>query len=454
MNVLTVVHNFLPRHHAGAELYTYHLAKAVSARHQVTIYAVDHSLFRPNYSRRTYEYDGLKIIEVVNHRRYRRFEDSYADPRMSAHFRDILAEVAPDIVHFQHLLHHSFLYPLIARENGIPSVMTLHEYWLMCGRNGQLIQSDDVRCTGPNLSACSRCMSRFTWGRRGLDVWVLRGIEALKSVTGVDLKAQARRVRFGATGTPEEVPDDVADEMRRLLLLREARARDLMNNVDVFVAPSMFLKDRFLEFGLSAQQIVVSDYGTPLERFGPPQRPVVSGPLRIGFLGSVQTVKGVHVLMEALEKLRPGSFEARIYGDLAAKPEYAENLRPRARDSVQFPGRIAFDKVPAALREIDVLVVPSIWWENSPLVIHEAFASGVPVVCSGIGGMKELVIDDVSGLWFNPGDADDLAKKLQHLADHREEIDRLKRGIPQLKSIVEDADFHDELYEAVVGAWA
>lgn len=456
MKVLTVVHNFPPRHHAGAELYAYHLARALSPKHQQTIFTVDHSLFRKNYSRREYEVGGLRTIEVSNHRHYRRFEDSYADPRMAAHFRRILRDEDPDIVHFQHLLHHSFTYPLIAREMGVPSVMTLHEYWLLCGRNGQMIQSDDSRCDRPGLAACAKCMSRFTWGRRGLDVWVLRGIQALKSVTGVDLKAQARRVRFAQNGDPAEVPPDVLDEMRRLLLVREARVRDLVTNVDYFIAPSAFLRDRFVDFGVAEAQILVSDYGTPLERFQ--KRATTDGTtrsdkLRIGFLGSVQSVKGVHVLLAALDRLPPGRFEARIYGDLASKPEYSSELSGRAREDVFFIGRIAFELVPKALSLIDVLVVPSIWWENSPLVIHEAFAAGVPVVASDIGGMAELVEHEKSGLLFRAGDAGDLAAKLRSLIDDPQKIHRLRRGLPALKSIQEDAEFHDELYQTVVGAW-
>jgi glycosyltransferase involved in cell wall biosynthesis len=453
MKVLTVVHNFLPRHHAGAELYTYYLAKALGSRHDLTILTVDHSLFRRNYSRRNYEYDGLSVIEITNHRRYERFDQSYADMRMAAHFRHIARQMKPDLVHFQHLLHHSVAYPQIARELGIPSVMTLHEYWFLCGRNGQLIQADGERCFGPQLSVCAKCMSSFVWGRRGVDVWALRGIETLKKFTGVDLKARARRVRM-AQAASAEPPVDAADDMRKLLLMREARVRDMFDHTDCFIAPSRFLRDRFAAFGVPSEQIVVSDYGTDLARFSKLERVPRAGKLRIGFLGSVQVAKGVHVLLAALDRLAAESFEARIWGDLASRPEYSAELETQARESVHFMGRVAAERIPDALASMDVLVVPSLWWENSPLVIHEAFAAKVPVICSGIGGMAELVPHDVAGWHVRPGDPADLAKKLQRLIDRPEEIDRLRAGIPPLKTIAQDAAFHGEVYEAVVNAWA
>ena len=115
-------------------------------------------------------------------------------------------------------------------------------------------------------------------------------------------------------------------------------------------------------------------------------------------------------------------------------------------------GRIDRDQIPGVLRELDVLVVPSIWWENSPLVIHEAFAAGVPVLCSGIGGMADMVADDVSGWHFPPGDHRALRVLLARLIDDPQQLERLKQGIPRVKTMVQDAEFHEELFERVVSS--
>ena len=452
MKILTVVHRFLPRHHTGAELYSYRLAQRLAHQHEMVVYSAGDDLMRRNYSRRVNVIDGLKVVTVENHRRYREFEHSYADPRMEDQFHRILLVEQPDIVHFQHLLHHSINYAAITRHHGIPSVMTLHEYWLMCARNGQLLDAEESRCMGPGLEKCSECMSRFMWGRSQVDLWMLRGLMGVKKLTGVDLKGTARRVRLKKISSDDYRPaDDRIAEMKKDLLLREASVRDLLEEVDCHIAPSEFLRERFIEFGVDPERIVHNDYGTELKDFRHLTRATPGdGPLRIGFLGSMQPVKGVHVLLEALAGLGERDFEAELFGDIEAKPEYIGRLN-RALDSrIRLKGKAAPDEIPRILSSFDVLVVPSIWWENSPLVIHEAFAAGVPVVCSDIGGMSELVENGVSGLHFRAGSPEDLTRCLRLVHDDRDLLSELRRGIPKLKSMKSDAAFHDQLFTSIL----
>jgi glycosyltransferase involved in cell wall biosynthesis len=110
--------------------------------------------------------------------------------------------------------------------------------------------------------------------------------------------------------------------------------------------------------------------------------------------------------------------------------------------------------IPSILRGFDVLAVPSIWWENSPLVIHEAFAAGVPVVCSDIGGMAELVNDGVSGLLFEAGSPEALAACLATLIEHPDRLSQLRAGIPSVKTMQDDVDFHLELFQSILDIYA
>lgn len=449
MKILVVSHRFPPRHQTGAELYAYRLASELARRHDVWVLSADEGLRNRNHSRRDYTVDDLRVTELTNHRQYDEFEHTYADPKMESEFRKLLAEAEPDIIHFQHLLHHSTSYPEIARENDVPSVMTLHEYWLICGRNGQFVQDDGTRCETPGLEKCSRCLSTFMWGRRGFDVWALRGLAGVKRLTGLDLKGRARELRL-RRGKAAEVPSDVVDSMKSDVLFREARVRDMLDMVDCFIAPSEFLRRRFIEFGLDETRILHSDYGTCVESFVAAEPKPSDGRLRVGFLGSIQPVKGVHVLVQALQDLDDADYVARIYGDLGTKPEYVDTLRRQLTDSTHLMGAIEAHRVPEALADLDVLVVPSTWWENSPLVIHEAFAARVPVICSGIGGMAELVADEVSGLHFPPGDSVALGNCLRRLVDDPELLLRLRTGVPELKTIAKDARFHESLYGAII----
>ncbi len=453
MKILVVAHRFPPKHQTGAELYSWRLARRLKKEgHELVVFAADDDLMRRNYSVRTSDVDGLPVIEVQNHRLHRSFEETYIDPRMEARFQDVLRSTRPDLVHFQHLLHHSVRYPRIAREAGIPSVLTLHEYWLLCGRNGQMQQGDGTNCARPSLDTCARCLCTFMWGRQKIDLWMLRGLASVARLTGVDLKAQARRLRLRRLGNadPQALSDDEVAFMRGQLLLREASIRDMFEMVDAVIAPSPYLRSRFLEFGLDEESVILHDYGTDLKPFRGLERVPRGKRLRVGFMGSIQPVKGVHLLVQAMEDLKDLPVVATIHGDLSTKPEYVRTLRRHVTSSVDLAGKIPATAVPRFLSEIDVLVVPSTWWENSPLVIHEAFAAGVPVVCSGIGGMADLVEDGVSGLHFEPGNADDLAVKLRRLVEEKGLLERLAAGIPRIEDIRRDARFHSKLFEAVL----
>ena len=290
------------------------------------------------------------------------------------------------------------------------------------------------------------------WGRKGIDLLMLRGIAGVKKLTGVDLKAAARSIRLKKFDADTPLSEAVVRQMKNDLLVREARVRDMFEIVDCFIAPSRHLMDLLAEFGLDRSRMVYSDYGTDLQEFARRRRSrrPSGGPLRIGFLGSVQPVKGVHVLLQALQDLDPRSYEAFVWGNADAKPEYRRTLQRWLTPSITLAGPVEQAEVADVLASTDVLVVPSIWWENSPLVIHEAFAAGVPVVCSDVGGMAELVQDGVSGLHFRTADPSDLARRLQALIDDPRLIDHLRAGIPKLKDISRDAAWHSSLYEAVI----
>src|SRR3989304_3386974 len=125
MNILQVVHNFLPRHQAGTELYTCHLAKELSKRHKVHLFFAESDPECPQYTVRNGVYQGLPYTEVINNDVYSNFEETYNNPEMDEIFRKVLDEKTLDIVHFQHLYNLSTNFVPIAMERNIPVVFTL-----------------------------------------------------------------------------------------------------------------------------------------------------------------------------------------------------------------------------------------------------------------------------------------------------------------------------------------
>jgi hypothetical protein len=162
--------------------------------------------------------------------------------------------------------------------------------------------------------------------------------------------------------------------------------------------------------------------------------------VRFGFVGSLVWYKGGEVMLRAMKRLADTHAVLVVHGDF--KPETDEHhraLRDLAGPNVVFKGRFDNSKLSEVYAEIDVLLVPSIWFENSPITIHEAYLTHTPVLASNIGGMQEFVRDGVDGLTFEVGDDADLAAKMRRFVDEPDLLERLSRDWMPIKTIAEDA---------------
>ena len=412
LKVLFVVHQFLPKHIAGTELYTRNLAVELAKRgHGVAVFTTEAYAGEAQSTMRRKDLDGLEIFEAVHNNAFADFESSYRDPVKEAQFREVLAAVSPDIVHIQHLHQHSLGYVEIAKELGLPVVYTLHEFWLMCVHHGWLARPGYVLCQGPEATECARCAEWMPDSGEGLSK-----LEAWKA--------------------------------------RDAAVRSMLAKVDLLVSPSRFLRERFLANGYSEpERLIYSDNGMRLPARPSDRETATTSAVdpthddardpkptvNFGFVGTVAEWKGVHILIEAMNRL-PENATLEVHGVLEYFPDYVDQLRQLAtHPGIRFCGRFDNDRIGEILANIDVLVVPSLWYENSPLTIHEAFLAGVPVIASNIGGMAEYVDDGSNGLHFAVGDAPDLAAKMSRYLTEDGLADTLRSGFPTFKSIEEDA---------------
>jgi glycosyltransferase involved in cell wall biosynthesis len=224
-----------------------------------------------------------------------------------------------------------------------------------------------------------------------------------------------------------------------------------MDLVDLFIAPSRFLMERFVEWGIPRAKIVFEPYGRlPIGRPAPAaDRPRTN----FGFFGQLLLFKGVKVLLEAMDRLGP-DFAGHLYihgANLELQPQEFrdefETLMKKTRNTVTFVGRYDQDGMPRLVENVDWMIVPSIWWENHPLVIQEAFLHRRPVICSDIGGMAEAVEDGVNGLHFHVGDANDLALTIERAATTAGLWDTLRSGIGDVYTMDDHLETLGDMYD-------
>jgi GT2 family glycosyltransferase/glycosyltransferase involved in cell wall biosynthesis len=433
VKILFVVHGFPPRALGGTEIHTRALARSLQrdCGHEVAVLTRDADPQVAEFSVTAQMQDGLQLFAINNtFSGFRSFGETYRAPRIADAAMNVIRRVAPDVVHLQHLTCLSTELPFRLRKAGIPTIATLHDYWLLCHR-GQLFDVDHRACDGPHVG-CGRCIRPHAGFGAGAyrAASLVRGIErrlpqSLARVVG----RTARDAAHGVAGL------DAAERHGRRRRLHMLRA---LGAVDEILAPSDTLVDRFVASAVPRDRIQRITLGIDQKPLEGVER-TASDRLRIGFLGSLIVSKAPHVLLEAFAGLKPESARLEIFGgigDYHGDDGYRRVVEPLMDGpGITVHGAVPHERLAEVFAAIDVLVMPSTWIENAPLVIREAFTAGVPVVASDLGGMAEMVEDGVSGLLFEPGNVDALRRQLQRLVDDPGLLSSLKRGLPEARSI-------------------
>lgn len=398
MKIAKVIHGFPPYYMAGSEVYSYNLCSELSKKHDVWVFTRVENPYSPLYEVRQEELNDMQVTRVNKPPRDYTFRSKYEDAELEGIFERWLDSVDPDIAHVGHLSHLGTNIIRILKERGIPVVYTLHDYWLMCLR-GQLITNGLELCNGPTPEGCARCFELYFQSREEGEREVVRWREHMKGI---------------------------------------------MQIIGFYVAPSNFLRNVLVESGIPERKITYLDYGFNTKLFDGFSK-TDSDMVRFGFLGRIIPVKGIHILIDAFNGMTGENAELNIYGEAPASAEYLESRVKNPR--IHFRGPYDNQDVAEVLSNIDVLVVPSIWYENSPLVIHEAFLAKIPVIATNLGGMAEYVKDGKNGLLFELGNVDDLRDKMTKLARNPELLRELSDGENEVRTIQEDAESMVSIYE-------
>ncbi|MDE2240079.1 MAG: glycosyltransferase, partial [Rhodospirillales bacterium] len=374
MKIALFVHCFFPDHFFGTETYTLQIAQLLKARgHEVTVVTGAFQHEPRNRAMLTrYIYDGLPVIVFdKNYLPHQSVLESYWQDNARPVLRAILTELQPDIVHVTHLVNHTAVLLEEVKAAGYPLVATLTDFFGFC-YTSTLETAEGGLCTGPNRlrTNCIACYDKASgnWPRRQYKLSIL-----------------AERLYYSLRSLRDERQlHPIGDLVKRPRILH--RAYQLY---DAMIAPTQFLHDAYTSNDFDNSRMHLSRFGVELDRQEKPAR-APDAPLVVGYVGQMAAHKGVHLLMEAARSLPPGSFRLKIYGPLADTP-YVQKLRALATKDMEFCGTFSSSEFRTILDGIDVLAIPSTWYENSPLVLLNALASHTPVIVSDVQGMTEFL---------------------------------------------------------------
>lgn len=418
LRILYVVHGFPPDTWAGTEIYTYNIATEMMRRgHDVTILTRSGPEGdEPEFTLRRGEFQGLRVIRMTHRLDFGNLRESFLRSGPEIAFREVLAEVQPEVVHFQHLIHMSAGLVDIAKRQGLATVVTCHDYWGLCARV-QMIRPDGAICPKHMGSGCYLCIKE-----RGLDrveqASKLDGTVRAGKLVG-KMAELLNKVGVGPQGVQSRAQDFVQLQERAQVVPAAYAAADLR------ISPSRFLRSKYLEEDVfDPHTFLYSDNGMRTDHVEALKKtPDPDGRIRFGFVGSLVWYKGGEVLIQAMRRLSAGPLADRVhlhvYGgfDPSNDEHHAELQALSEGAPVTFHGRFDNSRLSEVYADIDVLVVPSVWYENSPITIHEAYLTKTPVLASNIGGMAEYVRDGIDGLTFEVGDEVDLAAKMARFVE-------------------------------------
>lgn len=445
MKILLTVHQFFPDYISGTEVLTYSVAKALIAKgHQVTVFTghparsilADHERFDQ------YDYEGIKVHRfhhahapmgnqnVVS-------EIEHCNLLAASYFKNLVRQIRPEVIHYFHLSRLGSALIDVGLGENIPSLFTPTDFWMLCPTS-QLLLTNGKMCGGPSKTGgnCVKHVAELTRGKR---VAALMKAMPTKAIDAMIFAA--KRARFISNPLRNEI---VALSQRGNFLIER------LNKLDAIIAPTQLMFDSLKSNGVSAEKILLSAYGIDTTPYAKTRRlRQLRKPLNIGFIGTLSEHKGCHVLIDAVSKLPNGSYSLKIYGSPHHFPAYFSRLEQAAQgnSSVTFCGTFPNSEIGNILSDIDVLVVPSLWYENTPLVIYSAMAAGCPAIVSDFPGMTEAVHDGVNGLSFTSGDYNQLHDRLCRLMNEPELLKHLSTNCHPPKSVVEYTDELLALYK-------
>jgi glycosyltransferase involved in cell wall biosynthesis len=412
MKIALVVHCFFPRHFYGTEAYTLALAKQLIALgHEVTVVsAVPPGFPRQRHFVEEYVHEGVPVISLdKNEAPNTRVRDTYDDPRMNIAHERILRRLAPDVVHVTHLINHTTSILDVAAALGLPTVATFTDFFGFCYTN-KLEAADGSLCSGPSKSRanCFECALK-AWRPPpgpGPIPFFARAISHPRVRPGTARALAA----IGARSEGAVFGFHAADLVRR-----PDRLAASLEKLDGAIAPSSFLERAYQANGFS-RPLRLSRFGIDIGRA---PKPATDSPkTRLGFVGQIASHKGIHVLLEAMRAARRPNLGLTIWGDATIDRAYHARLVALANGlDVTFAGTVPAAELPRVFAGLDALVIPSTWYENSPLILLQSLATHTPVIASDVAGLTEFFEDGVSGFAFPRGDAGALAALIGRLAD-------------------------------------
>ena len=407
MKITYLVHQFFPEYFTGTEKFILKMSSMMQkAGHSVRVITYsfqEESLFDKSVSDiiyREYAYKGVPVIAMRHKETHKYLHLILGNTGMASMVEYFTSIEKPDIVHVGHPMRiNEFI--TAYKSMGVPYIITLTDFWLICPRVNLVNLRDDL-CAGPE------------------------GAKTCKNLC--------------------------PDLPYHLVVERLGIARGILEGAQKVISPSKFLADIFKK-ELENIDITVINHGMSNGEIKQNNRKYEKGDkLIFCYAGTLDLHKGIHILIDAFKKVKTHNAILKIYGS-GYNPEFVNKLYDMAKNDkrIEFCNVFPEGNFGDVFSNVDVVIVPSKWYENYPLILHEALVCNVPVIASNVGGMAEKIKDGVNGFTFQIGDAHNLRKVIEKVAADAEILNDLKKNIKSflIPTVEQEAHAYNRIYTSI-----
>ncbi len=409
MNILLCVHSFPTQRMAGTELYVYHLAKELMNKgHNIKVL---YPVYDNNSDYIDIKEDSFENITLaqMHLRPPSNIIEHFKNEQAANVFNNYISLNPPDIVHFHHFMGISASPLKACHEQNIPSVVTLHDEWILCEQLHYLLP-DGTFCSGPEtIQKCVEC-------------FIIRH--------------------------PEIQLTNIKENIYEAFVLRRRFFIEALKWITTLIVPSLFLKNELTKHKFIHPNILHVPLG--LHTFTSVPYKMSPDTTRLTYLGNINFTKGFDVLIKAFNLININRAELNVYGKVQDEVFFHQvmslNMKPY---QVKIHGQYNPSELPKILSKTDLAVIPS-RSENYPFVVRECLHASVPVIASNVGGIPEIIKNAENGLLFESGNFQDLASKLMLLIMNPKMLLNFRKNIKPVKSIEEDASELENIYKEIL----
>ena len=440
MKILLVVHTFLPKYIGGTEVCVFELAKEfIRKGHKVIVFCTDPLSSKKEGVIDSVKYRGIDVIAVnKNIKMNLSFSDTYSDNKVILPFSKIIESFKPDVIHYHHFMHLSIEMVNIGKKYKIPQVYTLHDFWLQCIMHQRITTRGEL-CRSFDEEKCSQCLSDImnvgSLEDTPFDLKELMKSPNKSKFIGIALKKLYSRnlckLKF------------IKNKGTYLSIIKQRNIsiRKAISKIDLLIFPTKFLYHEFLLWEIKPNKFILSSDGIDTKKFLNFKR-MKSNEVSFGYIGSIVKNKGLDMILKAWPKLDKGNYSLKIYGGLSVDKKYSQYILNLSKNlkNIKFLGTFPSDKISEVYSKIDVLIVPSRWFENAPLVIRNALQTKTPIIAVNLGSIPELVFDGKNGKLYGNEDLKGLISQMNYFIKNPNIIDTMIGNFSKQKSIEKNAE--------------